>query len=249
MKLATIILAAGKGTRMESDLPKVLHRLNNRTLIERVVDTSKKLNSSKIIIVIGYKKELVKDGLKEYNDIEYAIQSEQKGTGHAVKMCFDNLKDFIGDVLILSGDVPLISLETLQSLIDIKQQSKTKAAILTATMQDPSGYGRVIREKEFLNNIVEHKDCNQHELKVNEINAGIYLVNSKFLIKYIPEIGNQNNQKEYYLPDIFNLMIADKYKVAIHKISNTNEISGINNKEQLEELNNYLITHEKSKED
>ena len=248
MKIATIILAAGKGTRMESKLPKVLHKLNNKTLIQRVLETSLELNPEKIIVIIGYKKNLIKNDLKKYPQLEYAIQLEQKGTGHAVKMCFDNLRNFSGDVLILSGDVPLIKAETLKSLINTKIKSESQAAILTATMDNPSGYGRIIRNDNLLNNIIEHKDCNNEELKVKEINAGIYLINNDFLLKYIHKIDNNNNQKEYYLPDIFNFMIEDNYKIALHKIDNIQEISGINNKEQLVELNNYLNEYEKSKE-
>ena len=246
MKLSIIILAAGKGTRMDSETPKVLHKLNHKSLIKRVIDTSIKLNPLKTIIVIGYKKELIKEELKHYSQLEYAIQIEQKGTGHAVKMCFDNLKDFNGDVLILSGDVPLINIETLQSIINAKQSSSADAAILTAEMADPSGYGRVVRQNNMLHSIIEHKDCDEKELNINEINAGIYLISNKYLRQYIPKISNDNKQSEYYLPDVFNFMIKDNLSVAIHKISNTNEISGINNKEQLIELDNYLKEHEKN---
>ena len=247
MKIATIILAAGKGTRMESEIPKVLHELNNKTLIKRVVDTSLQLNPLKIIVVIGYKKELIKKELSSYQELEYAIQLEQKGTGHAVKMCLENLKEFSGDVLILSGDVPLISMNTLESLIEAKKKNNAEAAILTATMSVPTGYGRVVRKNNLLYNIVEHKDCNEEELNIKEINAGIYLVNNAYLKKYIPKIDNHNNQNEYYLPDIFNFMIKDNLKIAIHEILNINEISGINNKEQLSELSKYLEKHEENK--
>ena len=247
MKIATIILAAGKGTRMESEIPKVLHELNSKTLIKRVIDTSLQLNPLKIIVVIGYKKELIKEELSSYKKLEYAIQLEQKGTGHAVKMCLENLKEFSGDVLILSGDVPLISMDTLESLIEAKKKNNAEAAILTATMSVPTGYGRVVRKNNLLYNIVEHKDCNEEELNIKEINAGIYLVNNAYLKKYIPKISNQNNQNEYYLPDIFNFMIKDNIKIAIHEISNVNEISGINNKEQLSELSKYLEKHEENK--
>tara|TARA_B100002051_G_C16742917_1_gene645479 strand:+ start:1328 stop:2071 length:744 start_codon:yes stop_codon:yes gene_type:complete len=244
--ISIVILAAGKGTRMDSEIPKVLHILNHKTLIERVVDTSSKLNPAKTIVVIGYKKELVKESLKSYPQLEFATQIEQKGTGHAVKMCFDNLMDFSGDVIILSGDVPLINSKTLESLIRIKQESMAEAAILTADMKNPKGYGRIVRKDRLLNKIVEHKDCNKEELTINEINAGIYLISNASLIKYIPKISNNNNQNEYYLPDVFNFMVEDCLKVAIHKISDINEISGVNDKEQLIKLDKYLKEHEKS---
>tara|TARA_Y100000768_G_scaffold284273_1_gene218816 strand:- start:4471 stop:5217 length:747 start_codon:yes stop_codon:yes gene_type:complete len=244
--ISIVILAAGKGTRMDSEIPKVLHILNHKTLIQRVIDTSSKLKPVKTIVVIGYKKDLIKESLKSCSQLEFATQLEQKGTGHAVKMCFDNLMDFSGDVLILSGDVPLINVKTLEALIRIKQESRAEAAILTSDMKNPQGYGRIVRKDQLLNKIVEHKDCNEQELTINEINAGIYLISNSSLIKYIPKISNHNNQNEYYLPDVFNFMIEDNLKVAIHKITDINEISGVNNKEQLAALDNYLKEHEKS---
>lgn len=239
--IATIILAAGKGTRMESNIPKVLHKLKGVSLIERVIKTSHQLNSSKIIAVIGHQKEIVKESLLKYKNIEFAIQEKQKGTAHAVKMCFKNLETFSGDVLILSGDVPLISLKTLKKLIEVKNKVGAKASVLTADTNNPYGYGRIIRDsKGFLNRITEHKDCNNTDLLINEINAGIYLIEKKFLFEYIPKIGNQNSQSEYYLPDLINLMITDNLPVSIYKTDSITEISGVNSKKQLHELEEYL---------
>lgn len=239
--IATIILAAGKGTRMDSNIPKVLHKLNGTSLIEHVINISNKLNCSKIIAVIGHQKEVVRHSLENHKNLEFAEQNEQKGTAHAVKMCFKNLKEFSGDVLILSGDVPLISLETLKKLIDSKIKFGAKAAVLTAEIDNPHGYGRIIRDsKNELNKITEHKDCSENELKVNEINAGIYIIENKFLFKYIPKIGNNNTQSEYYLPDLINLMVKDGYFTSIYKTKNITEISGVNSKEQLHNLEEYL---------
>ena len=156
-------------------------------------------------------------------------------------MCFKNLEEFSGDVLILSGDVPLISLKTLKKLIEIKNKVGAKASVLTAAMTNPYGYGRIIRDSEgFLNKITEHKDCNNKELLINEINAGIYIIEKQFLFEYIPKIGNQNSQSEYYLPDLINLMILDSFPVSVYKTDNITEISGVNSKEQLNELEEYL---------
>ena len=197
--IAAIILAAGKGKRMGSDIPKVLHRLKGISLIDRVIETSNKLNCSKIIAVIGHQKEIVRESLQKHSNIEFALQEQQKGTAHAVKMCFKNLEKFSGDVLILSGDVPLISFNTLKELIRVKNKKGAKASVLTANIDDPSGYGRIIRDfKGPLKKITEHKDCNENELLVNEINAGIYINEKEFLFEYIPKIGNQNSQTEYY---------------------------------------------------
>ena len=246
LETAIVILAAGKGKRMNADIPKVLHKLNNISLIDRVIQTSRRLNCSKIIIVIGYEKEKIKENLKKHPDIEYAIQTDQKGTAHAVKMCFDNLKTFSGDVIILSGDVPLISVKTLTKLSEIKKTSNSKASILTAESDKPYGYGRIIRNNDgSLKKIKEHKDCMKKELLINEINAGIYIINNDFLFRYIPKISNQNAQSEYYLPDLINLMITDKHSVAIYKTNNTIEISGVNNQTQLSELEGYLNHNEK----
>ena len=151
-EIAVIILAAGKGKRMNSNIPKVLHKLNGTTLIERVIKTSRTLNCKKIIAVIGHQKELVKESLREYNDVTFAIQNDQKGTAHAVEMCFDSLKDFKGNVLILSGDVPLISSKTLEKLIESKESADAKGSVLTADIDDPKGYGRIIRNSKGLLN-------------------------------------------------------------------------------------------------
>tara|TARA_B100000519_G_C14130436_1_gene384937 strand:+ start:143 stop:889 length:747 start_codon:yes stop_codon:yes gene_type:complete len=240
-KKSIVILAAGKGKRMESDIPKVLHKLKDISLIERVIKTTRKLNTSKIIVVVGHKKELIKKSLDKQTDIEYAVQNEQKGTAHAVKMCFENLTNFDGDVIILSGDVPLISLKTLEKLVNIKDQKNAKASILTADMKNPDGYGRIIRnDNGDLIEMKEHKDCNSSELLNKEINAGIYAIDNSCLFNYIPKINNKNAQEEYYLPDLINLMIDDGEHIATYKTSDIAEISGINNKQQLRDLESYL---------
>ncbi len=241
MKNSVIILAAGKGTRMQSELPKVLHKLKDKTLLDRVIDTSKKLFCEKIIVVIGYKKDTLKKEIDKFDDVEYAVQEKQNGTAHAVKMCFKNLKDFVGNVIILSGDVPLISQETLTRLINIKKTSNSKASVLTSSFDEPFGYGRIIRKSSGnLEKITEHKDCNQHELQIKEINAGIYVIENEYLKKYIPKIKNNNAQGEYYLPDLVNLMVRDKIPVSIFKTLNVREISGVNSVEQLKDLENYI---------
>ena len=162
-------------------------------------------------------------------------------------MCFDSLREFNGDVLILSGDVPLISLQTLKELEHIKSETNSKACILTADMKNPDGYGRIIRDKYGkLISMKEHKDCKDNELLITEINAGIYIIDNSCLFNYIPKINNENVQGEYYLPDLINLMMHDKLLVSTHKTSNTIEISGVNNKNQLCELESYLEAKEKN---
>ena len=236
--LAVVILAAGKGTRMESDKPKVLHKIDNKSLIEHVVLTTKKLFPQKIIVVVGYKFELIKENLKKIN-LNYALQEQQNGTGHAVMQCHEQLKKFDGNTLILSGDVPLINYETLQRMHDAHIKTQSAATILTADFKNPFGYGRIIKKNDDFSFIKEEKDATKEEKEINEINAGIYIFNNKTLFKHIKRISNNNNQKEYYLPDVFPFIIKNKQKVSTFKINNNYEIKGINTINQLNELNIY----------
>ena len=233
--LAIAILAAGKGTRMNSNIPKVLHEINGTPMIEEVIKTSQKLNPKIIIAIIGYKKQLVKDALSNYK-ISFAIQEEQNGTAHAIQQCEQQLKDFDGDLLVLSGDVPLITSETLYSFINLHQLNNSKASLISTNFKDPFGYGRIIRDN---NNgffqIIEQKDANEEQKKINEINSGIYLFDSKTLFKKIHLVENKNMQKEYYLTDIFNYI--DKNKISVLLTKNKHEIYGINTIDQLKEIN------------
>ena len=232
--LTVIILAAGKGTRMQSNLPKVLHTINNKPMLQTVIDTSLKLTPKKILIVVGYKKELVIEKIKRNNIITYVNQKEQKGTGDAIKQCLKEIgpKE---NVLILSGDVPLISSSTLKNFIHEYKKNKSDASLISTNLSDPSGYGRIIRKNKInLSKIVEHKDANKKELNITEINSGIYLIKSQIIIDKIPLIKSNNAQGEYYLTDIFNFINSE-----VTNIYNTNnhlEISGINTLEQLETL-------------
>ena len=235
--LAVVILAAGKGTRMKSDLPKILHKIGNRPMISHVIERATELNAKKIISIIGYKHKLVK-AILTTEPTDFAIQKEQLGTGHAVLQCKDKLSNFNGSVLVLSGDVPLISSNTLNNLLHTHINSKAKATILSAIIHDATGYGRVIRNADGnLNRIVEQKDANKNELLINEMNAGIYIFDCKTLFKLLPQVGNNNMQSEYYLPDVLSLIIKKGKKVAIEKTNNVNEILGVNNLEQLKVLN------------
>ena len=233
--LAVVILAAGKGTRMNSKLPKVLHEINGKPMIEVVINTSKKLNPEKIIAIIGYKKELVENALKSY-EINFAVQLEQKGTAHAVQQCDKELINFSGNVLILSGDVPGISLDTLNSFINLHVSENSKASLISTNFENPFGYGRIIRNTDnSFSKIVEQKDANDTEQLICEINSGIYIFDSKILFEKIYSIKNKNMQKEYYLTDIFNYI--NKSDISIFLTENKDEIYGINTIEQLKELN------------
>ena len=229
-----IILAAGKGTRMGSDLPKVLHLLNNKPLLSHVIDTSNMIKPEQTLVVVGYKKETIIEYFQS-EDITFVNQETQKGTADAIKYCLPNIENFNGNVLILSGDVPMITSKTLKKLIDTHNSSNALASLISAKLNNPTGYGRIIRNnKNQLIKIVEHKDASSKEKENNEINSGIYIFNSEILKKIIPMINNNNAQSEYYLTDIFNFM--DERDTSIYQIKDCNEIAGINTIEQLEQL-------------
>ena len=232
-------MAAGKGTRMNTELPKVLHKLNNKTMIEHVIDTTLKINPEKIIVVIGYKSELIKKQLNDYN-IEYAEQLEQLGTGHAIMQCQNILNDFKGDTLILSGDVPLITKKTLSDLYKKHIEYKSKGTILSAIINNPTGYGRILRDKNFFISIVEEKDANEKQKKINEVNTGIYIFNNQILFSNINQINNHNNQSEYYLPDVLPIILKNKHQITVCKTSNELEIKGINTIQQLYDLEKQI---------
>ena len=229
-----IVLAAGKGTRMNSQLPKVLHLLKNKSLLSYVINTSKELSPLKIIVVVGYKKELIIEQFQD-DDIVFVEQKKLRGTADAIKNCLSALKNFDGNVLILSGDVPMIKANTLINFFNHHNTHEALGSLISTDLEDPSGYGRIIKsENNQLSEIIEHKDANNEQRSVREINSGIYIFDSMVLANKIPLIKNDNIQKEYYLPDIFNFI--DKHKTSIYKIKDSNEISGINTAEQLKGL-------------
>ena len=230
------ILAAGKGTRMNSSLPKVLHEINNKPLINHVIETSMSLSPEKIIAIIGYKKELVKQSIAKYS-IDYAYQEEQKGTAHAIEQCLEQIQETSGNTLVLSGDVPFITKETLDILVNTHNRNNSLASLISAKMDNPSGYGRIVRDDDNkFTRIVEHKDANSEQLDIMEINSGIYMFDSEILCEKILLIKNNNNQQEYYLTDIFDFV--DKDRISVIKTTNVQEINGINTLEQLKNIAN-----------
>ena len=237
-KLSVIIMAAGKGTRMESSIPKVLHKLSGDTLLNHVIKTASKLSPDNIVVIIGYKLELVKESVSS-NEILYSIQKNQYGTGHAVMQAKNHLKEFKGNTLVLSGDVPLIKASTLSSLISKHESGGFDASMLTSDMENPEGYGRVVRDVDGnLKKVQEHKDCNTKELEINEINSGIYIFNNQKLFELLPKLDNNNQQAEYYLPDVLSMIVIDNGKIGLEKTKNNDEIQGVNTLEQLSYLEN-----------
>ncbi len=241
MALAVIIMAAGKGTRMQSDLAKVLHQANGRPVIEYVLDKALALQPEKVVLVVGHQAELVRKATERY-EVEYALQEPQLGTGHAIMQAEEPLRNFQGEILILSGDAPLVTSQTLEKLISLHRKEGAAATVLTAEFDDPTGYGRVIRQKnsESILKIVEQKDASPQEAAVREINSGIYVFNAELLFQALGQINTNNAQKEYYLTDVFAICFQNGRKVCAFKTENPNEILGINTPEQLREAERIL---------
>ena len=233
-KLNIVILAAGAGKRMRSLLPKVLHRLGDRSLLGHVLDTARLLSPDKICIVIGHGGDLIKQSIAG-DDLVWVTQSQQLGTGHAAMQALPFL-DQDGTTLMLYGDVPLIQVQTLQSLI-AQTQSK-QCALLTAMTSDPSGYGRVVRDSGTLavQAIVEQKDASAEQQLIGEINTGIMAIPNEYLHSWLSKLENNNAQKEYYLTDIVAMAVKQGIPVASSQVSQFSEVMGINSKSQLAEL-------------
>ena len=232
MSTTVIILAAGKGTRMRSSLPKVLQPLAGRPLLGHVIATAKKLNANNIITIYGHGGTLVQNAFQT-EKIDWAEQAQQLGTGHAVQMTLPVLKQD-GMALILSGDVPCVTQDTLQRLLDASQQ--TGIGLVTLTLPDASGYGRIVRKNGAIQAIVEHKDASDEQRQIQEINTGIYCVSNAKLHEWLPKLSNDNAQGEYYLTDIVAMALADGMTVASVEPNLAFEVEGVNDRVQLAAL-------------
>ena len=232
-----VILAAGKGTRMNSDLPKVLHKLQSKPLIDYVIDESELLNPKEIILVVGFKKESVIKHTQSRINLNYATQIEQLGTGHAVLQTNELLKNRKGHILILYGDVPNIKASTLQPIVSDHISNNRDLTLITAEIDDPTGYGRIIRDKNGnLLKIVEEKDCSDDEKKIKEWNPGIYIFKIPEVFKILDNIKTNNVSKEYYLTDAIGLAQQSNMQIKAIKIENSDEVIGVNTADQLKEL-------------
>ena len=236
-ELRVIILAAGKGTRMNSDLPKVLHKLQGKSLIDYVIDESELLNPKEILLVVGFKKERVIKHTESRINLKYATQIEQLGTGHAVLQTNELLKNKKGHILILYGDVPNIKASTLQPIVDDHISNNRDLTLITAEIDDPAGYGRILRDKNGnLLKIIEEKDCNDKEKKIKEWNPGIYIFKIPEVFETLNNIKPNNASKEYYLTDAIGLAQQSNMKIKAIKIANSDEVIGVNTANQLKEL-------------
>ncbi len=237
--IAAVILAAGKGTRMKSNKSKLVHKIYGKELVKRVVETAKKAEIEDIIAVVGYKKEQVQLVLGD--SVNYAIQEEMLGTGHAVLQAEKYLKDKHGKVVVLSGDVPIIRPETIKNLIQKSIKNKEYATLVTAIYNNPTGYGRIIRDEGgSVEKIVEEKDANEEQRKIQEINAGIYCFDIQELLKALKELKPNNAQGEFYLTDVVKIMNRKGLRTGAVTIKDNTEILGVNDRLQLEILTKVL---------
>ena len=238
--LVAVVMAAGKGTRMnDPERAKVMFPVGGRPMIGHVIERASDCGAERVILIVGYQGETVRNWVSEQfaeGKIDFAEQREQLGTAHAVMQAAPMLENFSGNVLILSGDVPLLSAETLNGLIDLHREREVAGTLLTVVAPNPTGYGRVIRgEDGSVFRVVEHKDANAEERMVDEINAGVYVFRSADLLQSLPRVSNNNEQGEYYLPDLISILLEDGLTVAAYRSENFNEIQGINTPEQLAE--------------
>ncbi len=242
--LAVIILAAGKGTRMKSDLAKVAHPLCGRALVSHVVAQALRLRPERVAVVVGHQAEAVRAivaGDFPNAPIAFATQTEQLGTGHAVLAARAALAKFDGDVLILSGDVPLLSSDTMSAVVSTHRKAKADLTLVTFLADDPTGYGRALKnEAGELVGVVEEKDATDAQRELREVSAGIYVVRASRLWKLLARVRADNAQKEYYLPDIIGLAVRSRARCRAFLAEDPNEVAGINDRAQLAELADAL---------
>lgn len=232
-ELGVILLAAGQGTRMKSELPKVLHVLGGKPLFLHVLETAYRLNPTITAVVIGHGAEAVRRACTEPR-VTWAMQERQLGTGHAVLCARNIFKGFKGDALILSGDVPLVRSQTLSRLVEHHRHRNAAVTLLTAQLQRPQGYGRIVRrDGGAIAGIVEEKDATEAQRKLREVNAGVYIVRTDFLFAALEEVKNDNQQGEYYLPDIVRIGLAHKQTIETLPVEDAWETMGINSREEL----------------
>jgi bifunctional UDP-N-acetylglucosamine pyrophosphorylase/glucosamine-1-phosphate N-acetyltransferase len=236
-----IILAAGISSRMNTQLPKVLHEVCGRPMLAYVLDACRQVGVKKIYIVVGYGTEQITERFGQPEDVVWVRQDKQKGTAHAVLCCKDYLKDFEGETLVLCGDGPLIRAATLKTLIEKHEAGQPAATLGTAVLDDPTGYGRIIRDaNDNIQSIVEDSDCTGRQLAIKEVNPSCYLFKSKILFETVQDIKPDNVKKEYYLTDAISRIIATGQKVLAVTAMRPDEARGVNSRVQLTEANKIM---------
>jgi bifunctional UDP-N-acetylglucosamine pyrophosphorylase/glucosamine-1-phosphate N-acetyltransferase len=248
-----VVLAAGKGTRMKSQLPKVLHPIAGLPVIERVLRTASALNPASINLVIGYGADALRQAVGKFRipglsaPIRFVVQEQQLGTGHALLQTRPLLEGQPGTVVLLSGDVPLLAVNTLRALLDTHHQAGAAATVITANFQRPFGYGRIVRSAGKISKIVEERDASDVQRKITEINSGIYAFALEPLFKALDSIGTANNQGEYYLPDLIAIYRKQRKPVTTYTVDWSDEIRGINSRTELAEVSK-MVRQQKNEE-
>lgn len=234
-----LILAAGAGTRMKSQKPKVLHEVCGKPMLQHVIDTAYDLTVDKTVVVIGNEAERVRETIGD--QVDYVYQKQQLGTGHAVMQGESFFENYEGNVLLLYGDTPLISAQTLEKFIEYHEENHFDTTVLTAKIEEASGYGRIIRnDRGQIEAIVEHKDANGEQLKINEINSGMYYFKAELLCHALKQITNNNAQKEYYITDVISILSKEGHNIGGYVVEDSEEIQGVNSKVQLAKAEAYM---------
>ena len=231
MSLKSIIMAAGKGSRMMSELPKVIHLAHSKPMVVRIIDALNALDVEENILILGHKREKVLEVLG--NDISYVIQEEQLGTGHAVKQAEEKIKNYNGDILIINGDIPLIQKETLVNFYNEYKKENADGIVLTAIFDNPFSYGRIFKENDRVLKIVEEKEANEEQKKIKEVNAGVYIFKAQHLAYALGKINNNNEKGEYYLTDVIEILASENKKIISYSLEDSMEIQGVNSKVEL----------------
>lgn len=242
MSNTAIILAAGKGTRMKSDLPKVLHEVCGRPMLALVLDACRQVSCDRFLVVIGYEAQRVRDTFAGNDqDVVWVEQTEQLGTGHAAVMCREHLESVSGPVLLLAGDGPLIRPETLREILATHEREQAACTLATCIMPDPARYGRIVRDENGeLVGIVEYLDADPEQRKINEINISLYCFDAAALRSVLPRLDNNNAKGEYYITDALGLLRSDEAKIAAVPAVPPEEAMGINTVEELAEANRVM---------
>ncbi len=242
-----IILAAGKGTRMKSDLPKVLCRVCNRPLVEYVIDALRDAGVGRIIVVVGYQADKVKETLAHYANLEFAVQTEQLGTGHAVMMCRDQLASHDGPVVVVAGDSPLMQSTSLEQLLGEFTTHRPACILGTLFHEDPTGLGRIIRDEtgNFVG-IVEEKDANQQQKSIDEVNMSTYVFDCRHLISALGKLTDDNQQHEYYITDVPKLLLGDGLDIRALPVLKPIEALSVNTLDQLVEVESVMTRNSDS---
>lgn len=231
MSLKSIIMAAGKGSRMMSELPKVIHLAHSKPMVVRIIDALNALDVEENVLILGHKREKVLEVLG--NDISYVIQEEQLGTGHAVKQAEEKIKNYNGDILIINGDIPLIQKETLVNFYNEYKKENADGIVLTAIFDNPFSYGRIFKENDRVLKIVEEKEANEEQKKIKEVNAGVYIFKAQHLTYALGKINNNNEKGEYYLTDVIEILASENKKIISYSLEDSMEIQGVNSKVEL----------------